>query len=491
MDTNSEKKEKENQKKFKKVIREMLFLLRMSLRADTLYMHWYNSRKDIFVLENYSTDQKNIVFQDRVSREKLFLGKYATIKTITRLEANVHFTSADLSHHTPSSPVKTIFLIPFVNNAETVALITAEYVDNVTFSKSDEKATEAFQKALTGFLHTSLQLNELTKEDSDWPKYDLVANKLIKTTGLFDLLKGLIEEIQEIVNDKSGTLLLARALDNWHTVLYSEGTSYPPPVGIEVQKNSIAEQALAEGEPVFITHFNASPSRISVVEPLYKGATLAIPIMHCQRRQLLVMVYGEDPALFTETLKHKVIHLCRVVSLKLEALFPHLEVPENLFSGTLSCYSYELISGSLSTILNQSRKCPTSLKTWGGMISIGNIVDFRTRYTLQELRELQKEALVRIKPQNFHLTGIIGKYSDYVYLFILQSADENAFNKWIEKLRAAVREPILFSDNKKETVKIHFGYCIVDEEEDADTIINKSKKAMNEAVKEELFKKQA
>lgn len=486
----AKKREKENQQNFKNVISDLLIMLRASLRAETVSMHWVNNNRDVLVLENYATERKDVVFKDRVKREEHFLGNYSNIKSVSRLEVGTHIHAEEMSHYTSSPPVKDIYLIPFVFNAETIALTSVETRGLAELTQTDEDAVSAYLKALTRLLQTYLELSDLTEKQSEWTDYDRLSQKLVKSFYPLELVTNLIDELQSYVSGNGGALLLSRGLNDWHSVLYSANAKYPPPVGLSVQEGSIAAQALSGGEALFITHFNASPKRISVQEPLCKGATLAVPIMHRQRRQMLAMVYSENPLIFTEAMKHKVNNLCRICGLKIESLLPDLDVRENIFSTEVGSYSKEIFKAALSTIMKHSNSQTSSMITRVGMISIGNIVDLRTKYRLDDLRELQRQVLKKLQPQKFGFNGIIGDYSDYVYTFIMQSTDESAFNTWIDEVREVFKEAVAFSGENKELVQLNIGFARLEADMETDDILNRIKTAMNEAVKQNKFKKE-
>lgn len=489
--SDSLKREKEYLQNFKKMIRDMLFLLRTSLQADTVSMHWINERRDLLVLENYTTDQKNVVFNDRVERKSYYLGKYDSIKSVTRLEVGIHISTDELRHYTSTPSVRYIYLIPFKYNSQTVAVTSVESSGKSQLTESDEEAITAYEKAQHRLLQTYLELSDLSEKQSQWIDYEEVAQELAKIGAPLELAMELLEELQHFTGQNGGALLLARGMKDWHLVLYSEKANYPPPIGLSVQEGSISEQALTSGKSLFTTHFNANPKRISTQEPLCNGATLAVPIMHQQRRQMLVLVYNDNPLIFTEAVKHKINNLCRIAGLKVETMLPNLDVHEDIFATGLSSYKQDLFKGCLSTLLQHREDYNGTKQTWVGMVSIGNIADLRTKYRLDDLIELQQQVLLLLRPQHYGLTGILGEYSDYVYTFILQSADEAAFTHWSGAVMEKLRFPVDFSSGNKEEIMLNIGYSRVDRQTEADTVMQVVKKAMNEAVKNRMFKVEA
>lgn len=485
--TPGDDKEKDNLLNFKKVVRDMLLLLRTSLQAETVSMHWVNTHRDIFVLASYSTMRRDVVYQDRVRREKHFLKNYSSIKSITRLEKNIHFQSCDLEHYTSSPPINYIYLVPFVFNAETVAITTIETSKKPELKAGDEQMITAYQKVLGRMLQSYQEVSELVERQTEWVDYDQIIRELSKAEDPLELASMLVDKLQIFMGDSGGVVLLARGLNEWHSVLYSTEAKYPPPIGLALEKGSIGARALSDGEPFFSPHFNANPKRISVSEPLCYGASHAIPIMHRQRRQLLVLAYSENPFLFNEAVKHKISNLCRIAGLRLEAMLPELDVYENIFSTGVSSYSRELVSGILTSLSEHMRLQTPAMSTWIGMLSIGNINDLRTRYRLEDLTKMQQQVMSKIRPQNYGIPGIIGAYSDYVYTFLLQSTDESAFLSWTGSVKEAFREPLPLSEHGSELLQLNTGVIRLNGELETDAVLQKIKKAMNEAVKQKKF----
>jgi hypothetical protein len=480
-------KDKDNLQNFRKLVRDLLLMLRTSLDAETASMHWVNTNRDQFVLASYATSRRDVIFQDRISRQKHFLGKYSSIKSVTRLEKNIHFKPADLVHYSGTPPVNYIYLVPFVFRAETVAITIIESSRKPELSASDEKVVTAYQKVLGRMLQSYQDVADLTEKQTEWVEYDRVVRDLMKAEEPLELATRLVDHLQLFVGGTGGVILLARGLDAWHTVCNSLESRYPPPVGLQLEKGSIAEQALLDGEPFFSPHFNANPKRVSSAEPLCYGSSLAVPVLHRQRRQLLLIVYSENPLLFNDALKHKIGNLCRMAGLKLEAMLPDLDVYDNLFSSRLTSYTQELFSGALARISGLNHRNENTLATWVGMITIGNVNDLRTRYRLEDLTQLQQKVLAGIRPQHYGIPGIIGQYSDYVYTFLLQSTDESAFLSWTGRIREAFRQPVPLSMKNGEIVELNTGVTRLNGKAEPDAILRVIKKAMNDAVKQQKF----
>ncbi len=485
--SNSTKREKAYLENFKIMLRDMLFLLRTSLQAETVSMHWINDNRSILVLENYATNQKNVVFKDRVEKKHSYLGKYSAIKSVTRLEVGTHINMEELEHYTSAPPVRYIYLIPFKYNADTVAITAVETSEKSRLTEVDEAAFSAYEEIQNRLLQTYLELSDLSEKQIQWSEYDEVAGKLAKTGSPMELAGNLLADLQGFAGHKGGALLLARGMDDWHTVLSSEKASHPPPVGLPVQAGSISEQALSSGESQFNSHFNANPKRISAHEPLCNGATLAVPITHHQRRQLLALVYNENPLVFTEAVKHKLNNLCRIAGLKIEAMLPNLDVHDDIFGTPFGSYRQELFMECVAASLKNMNDINGVMRTWVGMVTIGNVADLRTKYRLEDLMDLQRVVLRHLRPQNFGVTGILSEYSDYIYTFVLQSSDEAAISHWHEGVRKTFESPVDFASGTSEKVIINIGYIEPDGETEADSIMQQAKRVMNEAVKNKKF----
>lgn len=482
-----EEREKDNLQNFKKVVRDMVLLLRTSMQAETVSMHWVNANRDIFVLAGYATVRKDVVYQDRVRRENHFLRDYSNIKSLTRLEQGTHFEAGELSHYTSTPPVTHIYLIPFVYNAETVAITTVETAGRHELVPTDEQVITAYRKVLGRMLQSYQEVADLAEKQTEWVDYDQMVGDLMKAEDPLDLVTSLVDNIQHYIGENGGVVLLARGMNDWHTVLHSLDARYPPPIGLALEKGSVAAHALTEGEPFFSPHLNGNPKRISASEPLCYGASLALPILHRQRRQLLILAYSENMLIFSEALKYKISNLCRSAGLKLESMLPNLDISQNIFSTGLTSYTRELIYTTFNRLTQHARHRTPALSTWVGMISIGNINDLRTRYRLDDLTNLQQQILMAIRPQNHGIPGIVGAHSDYVYTFILQSTDESSFLGWTGRIRELFREPFAFAVQKREPIRINTGVTRLNGVTEPDEVLQKVKRAVNEAVRMNKF----
>ncbi|MDI6400369.1 GAF domain-containing protein [Balneolaceae bacterium ANBcel3] len=486
-------REKEYRVSYKKMIRDILVMLRASLQAETVAMHWINNQKEVFVLEHFSTTQKKVVFEDRVEKNKHYLGKYDAIKSVTLLEVGAHLQAEDLDHHTGESSVEFIYLIPFVYDSETVAVTSVEMLEKKMLSDQDIHIIQAYEKVIFRLLKAYLELSDLTEKQSEWIDYEQVVEGVCKTSSPIELVLYVLKSLDTFVRPYGGCSLMARGMNEWHTVLYPESGAYPPPVGLVVMDGSLSARALDTGEPVFSSHLNANPKRIAPNEPLSYGASLVVPVMHHQRRQLMILVYHENPLLFSEALKHKISNLCRIAGLKLESMLPGLDVGEDIFSTSVTSFRKELFVAVMERLLKhiESPEAKTAYNVWMGMVSVGNLADLRTRYRLDELRDLQKEIVLHLAPSRYELPGIIGEHSDYVYSFVIQSPDESAFRKWTERVRDVFEKPVLFGGGNSEKIQLHVGCKVIKEPQDPNTVTQTVRSAMNEAVNRNMFLKEA
>src|SRR5690554_5917092 len=111
---------------FKHIMDDVVHLLRKSTDAVTACFYWVNRVREQFILETSATITPNVMFQDRINFDMLFLDSYKEIETIVQLELGKDLDGDQLRHYYDFVPVKYLTLIPFVNNGETVAVTVLE-----------------------------------------------------------------------------------------------------------------------------------------------------------------------------------------------------------------------------------------------------------------------------------------------------------------------------------------------------------------------------
>ena len=69
-------------REFKKIMADLVHLVRTSSRVELAYICWVNHARQQFVWESNSTNLKNVMFKDRVPFNQHFLDEYKEIKEI-------------------------------------------------------------------------------------------------------------------------------------------------------------------------------------------------------------------------------------------------------------------------------------------------------------------------------------------------------------------------------------------------------------------------
>ncbi|MEX2403017.1 MAG: GAF domain-containing protein [Balneolales bacterium] len=479
--TSNGKREEDAQRKFKQIVHDLTVLLRHSTDAETVILYWINKEREIFVLETKTTRCKHTMFQDRMAFKDLYLNDFKDIREPVQLEVNRHVMADELKHYFNNVPVGYLNLLPFVNNGDTIAMTVLES-QNSTFSVEQEEAMSSYINALGNLLQTYLQLNDLADNQNQWIDYEH------KLKGMYDRLDGValldrtINEIQGLVG-KGGVSLLCRGMNNWHNVLNSRKGVNLPPVGLKVEDNTIAWDALSRGEPVYSIHFNANPKRISPREPLSKGASLAIPILVEDHRQAAILVNSENPLVFSEAAKHKMINLSRIASLRLSAQKKADDLPGNIMANEYSAYKPELFEKTVEAELQRNYDSPDN-QTWVGFITIDNLSTLRTKFRLEELKELQQILIDRLNPPSYGINGYLAEHSDYVYAFIMQSKGEEPVSDWKELIRQEFEEPVEINGGKQVYIKFIVGFISLSATlGDSYQVIREAKAALSAAMK--------
>lgn len=477
------KREENARRNFKKVLADILDLLRHSTGVETAILYWVNTSRKIFVQESHATICDNIMLQDRVNFEDLYLYDFINLKEPVQLKVGRDIKEEELTHYFQSVPVSWVTLVPFVNNGETVALTVLE---SARFTDDDDfiSAIESFQSSLGNLLQTYLELNGLSDNQTQWVDYEEQLGRFEDRIETIPLLLSAISELQSYL-EQGNVALITRGMDNWNVVLNARFGHKPPPVGLPVEEQSVAWQALQEGTPQFVIHFNASPKRISPREPESRGATLAVPVLVEGRRHAVFIITDENPLIFTEAKRHKLINLIRVVALKLASQKDADSVKEDLLVGRHGAYHSELLEATIQ----QELKRPSGSEVpaaKAGLVTLSDVPGLRARLRLEDLDELQRKLVERLNPQQYGFHGYLAWHSDYVYAFVIQSEAQNPVDGWKQAIKSEFQEPMEIGEEQQLSLDFHIGWVEVNKDfDDPHGVLRSARQELSNSMKEQ------
>lgn len=476
-----EKREEKAQKQFKQVLAELVQLLRTSTDTETVYLYWVNKARGQFVIESVATRVSNTVFQDRVSIENHFLKDYVDIKDAVIIEVGKHVSVEQLTHYYNTVPVRYLTLIPFVNNEETVAITVLESKYN-SLRDEEEEAIEAYSHALGHLLHTYMELSDLSENQTQWVDYQEKLDAVLQERSMVYVIHETLALLQSYLR-YGGVSFLTRNLGEWTVVANAENAFNALPIGTSLDEQTIVYDGLHTGKPAFNIHFNGNPKRVNLTEPLSNGASIAIPMLVHDRRQGVFVCYDENPLVFNESTKHKLINAVRSIALKLESSRYGSSVDKDLFAAAHGLLETDFWRATLVTELRRTKLYPKT-KTYFGFMTIGDLQLIRSKYRLEDLQQLQFDMVRLANPGALGHSGLLGYFSDYVYGFIIQGTDDQAVGKWVKSVHKALLQPIVMKDKTTRLAKLHFGYTLLtDEIKDEDQVISEAKTALSHALK--------
>lgn len=468
-------------REFKQVMEDLVYLQRTSLNIETVYLYWINRARGQFVLETRSTRNSNTMFQDRVEFTRHFLDAYKDIEEPVQLDVGRQITEDDLTHYYEELPVNYVTLLPFRNNGETIALTALESETPLLDSESEE-VIFAYMNALTNVLHTYLEISDLSEDQQQWGEYEERLERLQPRMTREEILEVLMNEMQQYLMS-GGVTIVTCGMQAWNVLMHSHQARMQAPVGLPLEKNSVAFDALERGSTGFGIHFNQNPKRISSREPKTEGATLAIPLMIHERRQAVVLAYDENPLNFKESTKHKLINLVRIASLKITAQERDLDVNQNLLTNTYDAYETDVWQKAADMEL-QRLKAGAPYQTWLGFVTLDQLSSLRTRMRLEELQSLQHKLVKLFNPGLAGVPGLIGNHTDYVYAFLVQGKDDDLVKTWFRTLQRELEEPLYLGGGREVNIAVKLGYTQLHPDlPDIQTAIKHAKEALSEAVK--------
>jgi hypothetical protein len=444
-------------------------------------LYWVNKIRGQFVLETVATRVKNTVFQDRVSFSQHFLEPFIELQEPVMIEVGKHVSVEQLTHYYNSVPIRYLTIMPFVNNGETVALTVLESKFN-TIREDEEEAIDAYNNALGNLLHTYMELADLSENQAQWSDYQMQLDHVMAEKSAIYLIHETLALIQHYLK-YGGVSFLTRNLDNWSVVANSEKAFNALPLGMLLEEQTLANEALHSGKPQFAIHFNGNPWRVNATEHAATGASFAIPLLVNDRRQGVFICNDESPLVFNESTKHKLINTVKMISLKLESPRYGASVEKDLFAVVHGLLDPDFWRATLITEIRRTRLYP-KIKTYFGFITIGQLHEIRAKHRLDSLQQLQYDIVRLANPANLGLSGMLGQFSDYVYAFIIQGSDEQVVGKWVKAVNKILQKPVLFKDGSNRVIRLHYGYTLIKEDvKDEDQLISEAKTALSHALK--------
>ncbi len=457
---------------FKLVLKHQIILLREATGANTAYFYWVNRRRKQFVLESRSTRHTNVMFQDRVSFDQHFLDQYRDITSMHRLEVGEkhQIDPTELTHYYNDVPVSHLTLIPLIQNGETIALTMLEFESDQEAARRNS-VIESYMESLDNLTGTYMKINQLNRSEEQWERYEKEIMKLLEETGRKEPVSMLIELAKTLNQHLSqgGVALLASEGETWLTLIsVQSGRDVQPVVpGLEVEKGSIAADSLAEGQPLYISHLNGSPKRISSREPEHHGATLAVPVYINHEIQCLILIYDENPLVFRDSVKHKLINLVRVVAQQISIHLGDQDASNPFRDSETGLFRLSAWRTLLEHLAEEAVAGERSLSV--GTVKVQNLQEVRTRLRLEQLKQVERKFLARIRPSDMGLPGLVGLLEDYTYVVILPDHREETRDYYKNTLKQRMESP-LEMDEGNDDVKFDVSatFSQLDALEDAD-----------------------
>lgn len=476
------KRQEKALREFKHVLEDLMFLLRSASGMETVYMYWINRSREQFILETKSTSFSNVMFQDRVGFYNHFLNNYRDITEPVVIEVGANLPGESLDHYYNGVPVNYVTLLPFINNGQTVAITVLESRNRI-FSDDKSDVIYSYINALRNVLNTYLEISDLYERQEEWVDYEEKLAVLDTRGHHMELISKMLDAMQSFLH-KGGVSFVARGMDSWSNILNSKEAYNPPPLGMPLEERTLAYEAIQKGKPEFAIHINNNPKRLSPRELHTEGASMAIPLMMNDRRQGVVLVYDQNPLIFKESTKHKLINFVRVAGLKIKANDPKLDVDKNFLANEYGAFIPDVWERTVDNVLRRQHNGHARYHSWLGLTTLADLPAIRTKFRLEDLQMMQCDLVRTINPSRFGIPGIVGSHSDYIYAFLIQSKDRRAVEHWSRALKKEFSEPFELSNGQYIESGIKVGYTLLDSSlSDSYQAISNAKAALSQAVK--------
>ena len=468
-------------REFKKIMADLVHLVRTSSRVELAYICWVNHDRQQFVWESNSTNLKNVMFKDRVPFNQHFLDEYKEIKEIVQLNIGTDISKAKLAHYFGFVNAKHIFIIPFINKGKTVALTVLESENPIQLQELSSQI-RAYNNAMVNVLDTYSEVVNLLEQQNEWQNYENALNTLDYRLHRVDLLSKMLDEMQLFL-PHGGAFLVAQTMEGWSNVLTSKFSKNAPNIGLMMDDKSSAHDAIEKGVPVFKIHFNNNPKLISNKEGRTEGASFSMPLMIHDRRHAVVVTYDADQLTFKESIKHKLANLARIASLAIQSASKKSDINKHILTENYGAIMTELWEKTLENEIKSSQVYKNK-NIWFGFITIDDLPTLRTKYGSEALKGIQKDIVTFLNPAKHGTPGYIGFNSDYVYAFIIQSNIEFAVAYWMDRVRTKLAHGLKLSAGGTLDVRFKASFTEVSKiHNNAYELITKTKKALNKVMK--------
>ncbi len=477
-----QKRQEKALREFKQVLEDLMFLLRSASEMETAYMYWINRSREQFVMETKSTQLENVMFKDRIGFQSHFLDSYKNIDEPVAIEVGNEIEPEALSHYYDEVPVRYVTLLPFVNNGETVAITVLESKDHI-FTENKSDVIYSYIDALRNVLNTYLEISDLYEQQDEWIDYEESIANLEVRCHRAEMIKRLLNTIQSFLHD-GGVSFITQGMGSWCNVMNADDARHSPPIGMEMEERSLAHEAVKNGETEFAIHFNNNPKRLSPRELRSEGASMAIPLMMKDRRQGVVLVHDQNPLIFKESTKHKLINLVRIAALQILANDPGIELDKPAFTNEYSAFLPDLWERMVDSELNRIKSDAQKYHSWFGLVTISNVPELRTKMRLEQLNQMQQDLIAAFNPSQFGFPGVLGYHSDYVYSFFIQNKDAKAVKSWSQALKKKFSESFELKNGIHIETGIKVGFVKLKEDSaDSYQLLSNAKSALSQALK--------
>ncbi len=455
---NDEKHQQKALNNFKTILQDLVLLFQQSSQVETVYMYWVNRARRQFVLETKTTVLSDAVFQDRVGFEHHFLNDFKNMVEPAVLTVGKDLKPHALEHYSNKTSIDYIILLPIVKNGETIAVTAVESSKPVADSVK-EMVFQPFRNALENLIDTFLEISDLYEDQRKWVTYEEQLQFLNDRGPYSGLIEAMLNTMQQWLN-KGGVSFVCRSMGTWVNVLNAENAVHPLTVGTQLRGSSVARNALNEKSPQLSVHFNQNPKRLSLRENHTEGATLAVPLLYNNKALGVVLVYDENPLLFKESTKHKFINTARLAALNLPPKLQGQSVSS--FSQSFDAIIPDMWERMIETEIKRLQEGKNSCHTWASLVSLPELSQIRTQLRLEDLKLMQKDLVHALNPGKVDTPGFIGFYTDYRYISVVQSQDQDAQKFWSERMKEKFSTPFRLSNGNQIQIDIQINTLKLD-----------------------------
>lgn len=210
---------------------------------------------------------------------------------------------------------------------------------------------------------------------------------------------------------------------------------------------------------VYLSHLNGSPKRISSREPDHYGATLAVPVFVNNIMQVMVLIYDQNPLVFKDAVKHKLLNFVRLASHMIAINWSHHKEYDLLRTDDRHIFRMDVWQHIAERYLESITRSEVRLGI--GRLNLTNSHNLRAKLRLEQLNEVEQQIIERSRPVNMGLPGFLGHIQEFTYAVILPITQDETISYYERCLMERKNKPFKLHTSEAVNAELEVSFTVV------------------------------